>query len=401
MFKEKISSVLNNNSVYGVDIKLLGDNDIEYYIIKLQKSKNEINIIEKVQGLNFESLFDYQFNKNIPIYLNVRGKGIISKILAFEKGQTDENLIQKAIPNANNDELTFYSTIIDSEKKWINIIRTKILNNILNKFEKNDLYILKIFFHYNVLNNVIPLIDSSAVNLNNNLLIFEKQKLKETKIEHSPDKLIQIGDDKFSSNFLPSYALAFSNFNNITEFLSNQTIKNNEVEFKNRKIFQVSFKLILGFFFTSLLLNFMVFQSKSKEFNTLNQNFQINKVQLDKLERLRIDKERKSLFFNKTGLISDSKKSYYIEKLAITNVEGITWTELSINPSKSKIEKGDDIQFQINTIDLKGETKSSSNFNSWVSKLKNEEWIKSVNIKNFQKNNRADDSKFYIQIIIQ
>ena len=133
----------------------------------------------------------------------------------------------------------------------------------------------------------------------------------------------------------------------------------------------------------------------------MNGSLELKRNQINRLNQLKIEKQSKEQFFSKTDLISASNSSFYADRLALNKPDGLTWNELNINPSLGKIERGEDLEFKIKTINIDGRTESSKILDNWIASLNDEEWIKSINIKGFLKIENKNQFGFNLEILIK
>lgn len=401
MIKEKFKSFIEGSTAYGIDLKLSDSGEVDFFLTELSLKKEEVVLLQKLKGNTLEEIFSKELDNKVPVYLNVRGRGVLSKTSNHKEAEADLALLQKSLPNVRADELYFYSVPITSTQSWIQFIRKSILDEVLKKFKANGFQVVGVTLGESAVNNVIGILKDQKVVVESKELKMEEGLLSawlESEVEHSNVKL---GDEFIPSYWLFAYAVAFSHFLGITPGIQSETILLEQGEYKQRRMFGLGLKVVLAFFLCSLLINFFLFQDYSSEFNQLNDRLQLNQNQLDRLSQLKEEKENKEKFFMKTDLISASNSTFYADRLAFSKPEGIIWNALNINPAKRKIEKGEDIEFDIKTINISGITESSAVLNEWIALLKHEEWIKTINIKDFQKLERKEVSKFKLQVEVK
>jgi Tfp pilus assembly protein PilN len=400
--KEQITSFLNGNSAYGVDLIFLPNGELSYYFIELNSKKKEVEIAQKKQGDSLESFFNLDLNSQIPIYLTVRGKGVLSKKVITEPTTARNEIIRKALPNAKEDDFYFSTSQQAKDTSWVQLVRKEQVNKLFNQFKESGFSIVSVFLGYAEVERVASLLPQSQVVISSDELHFDNGQLTAVNASDKQVENVKLGDDFISANYLPSFACAFNHFiKQKNTKVASDYLLSEENEFTQKRLFSVGLKSVLAFFLVLLLSNFFFFQHYSKKDNELSEKLQINKSQLDLLSELKEEKKSKEQFFLKTDLISSSHNAFYADRLAATRPAEITWNELNINPSNSKIEKGEDIEFSIKTINLNGTTPDSRTLNSWLSILDQEPWVKSINIKGFQKEERKSFSKFNLQIEIK
>ena len=402
MLKDKFISLINGNTAYGIDIYFDATGGIKFTSVELKLTKGEVVIVQQQKGGSIEKLLALDFSKNCPVYLNFKGKGVLSKKVTSSKGDNESELLRLALPNAKVDEFCFYSEAISENEFWVHFSRKNVLDQFLNPLKELGLSVFHIQLGYTALNTIESLFHKQVVVIDSNQLIFREGSLVQIIPSEKTETQIRLGDEVLSSNVVLAYACAFCHFTESGKLkLQTTDLEFEQEEFKQKKIFSLGLKFSLGFFLLVLLINFFAFQDYSKTFAQLSQKLELNQSQLDRLKQLESEKKNKEQFFAKTDLISASNNAYYADRLAVSKPDGLSWNELNVNPPKNKIERGEDIEFNIKTIDLKGITNNSSILNEWIASLKKEEWVQSINIKGFQKQERKKSSKFNLQILVK
>lgn len=403
MLKQRFTSFINGTTSYGIDLKIEAGGNCSFSLMELALKKEEVIIVQKQQGNSLEAFFELDLNKNYPIYLNLRGKGILSKKVNPNKIDPSTELLRLALPNAKADEFYFYGEECNTKEVWVQLTRKQLLDNLLGQFKQNGFSVVNVQLELLGLNAISVLLSSQQIEIDKQRLIFENNKLQQIEgIEEVKFKTVNLGEEQLNVEYLPSYASAFIHFVDINkQTIQSETLSVEQSEFKQKKLFRFGVKLSLAFFLILLLVNFFFFQQFSDKYGELSQKLEVNRSQLDRLKKLEIEKKNKEQFFLKTDLISTSNSSYFADRLAFSKPNGIKWDELNINPSKRKIERGEEIEFNIKTIDLKGTTLSSTLLNEWILALNNEDWVKSINIKGFQKQDKKAFSKFSLQIVVE
>jgi len=400
MLKDKLLSLIEGQRSYGIDLRLTEDGIAEVFFVESSLRKDEVIITRKLKSKNLEELFSSKLEETVPIFLNIRGRGILSKKVSHQEEVSDLNLIKMALPNVKANELYFYSEKISKEHTWIQFVRKSIVDEVFRKFGNAKLNILSLTLGITELNNIVDYIGVQRVVVDSDIVEFTGGRLSGTIETSEPVGDVKLGEDLISSQWLMSYSAAFNHFVKRGVYGVQSEYTNIEkIEFINRKLFGIGLKIVLTFFLATLLLNFFLFQNFTSTYDNYYEQLQLNRSYLDRLNQLQEEKENKDKFFLKTDLVSASNSVYYADRLASSKPNGITWDELNINPSiKRKIQKGEDIEFKIKTINVSGQVESSVVLNQWIEILKNESWIKNINIKGFQIQENNQTSKFNLQI---
>lgn len=404
--KVYFNRLVNGFAAYGIDINIFSKDSVEIRLVELQLKKKELEIADKLLFKDWSSFDRYRLKEELPIYVNIRGRGILSKKLDNINSNEHENeLLLRALPNANAEDFEYYKEAISEEFVWLNLIRKDQLKHLVEKLTQRKSNLLKIYLGSNVINTVASLFKSSLVQTSGFTFEINENRLSNVEpndLTNSNTSFVDIADDRLQVDYLFSYSAACNHFissRNATS-IDSEFIKKEAEEFMHKRIFNYSIKGILGIFLIGLLINFFIFQQYSEEANQKSEQLSLNRNQLEKLALLQKEKKEKSNFFKKTDLISNSKVAFITDRLAVEKPEGIYWEQLNIHPSERKVEKGEEIIFKINSVNLKGKTESSNMLNHWIQLLKKEEWIESINILQFE-NKANSNASFQLDITLK
>ena len=402
MLREWLNRLINGKRAYGLELVLTADDEFEYQLIQTNVEKGKLKIIEKEKGKSFKELLANNWDKKLPIFLSVRGKGVLQKKIENKNDRNQEELFQKALPNAKLDDFYFQIASINEGESWLNIIRKELLDNLIKKLIQNQLHVIGIELGFLTLAKLDTLLKNEKLTIGSYQLTMDAGRLiNVTEETTSLDTLIDIGDEKIEAHWLPSFAASINFQGYQVQNLGNEFIAQEKDDFFHHRVFTLGIKTALGFFMITLLINFFLFQEYSQQHTLMSDKLAINQVQLDKLRELQDEVKRNELFFNTTDLISTSKNAFYADRLAHSRPKGVHWNELIINPPLKKIVKSEDVEFQIGQIDIKGMANSSSSLNEWIEKLEQLSWISTIDIKDYQQSEKDRLNSFFLQINIK
>ena len=129
---------------------------------------------------------------------------------------------------------------------------------------------------------------------------------------------------------------------------------------------------------------------------------QQNQGQQKKSKELEDKIGRKERFLQRSGWISDSKTSYYADRIASMTPDDVLLTSLNIYPSKTnlEIEKGNNL-FKKDTIQINGVCEDPVELNKFITNLKIIPVFNDVSLKSYQYRNEKESGTFLIETIIK
>ena len=175
-----IDRLSNNDFIKGVDsvgitLSFYSDNEYEIDFVSLRKNKKIVNILDS--KTNSKSVHDLTkvLSSKIPVSISILGKGIIHR--KFEssiiENATNKEIINNIFPNTDQDEFLVQKSPVN-DKVYISLIRKKIVEDIVNHFTSQGIFILSITIGPFALNGIISLIHDRSPN---NLLLVKNQEL--------------------------------------------------------------------------------------------------------------------------------------------------------------------------------------------------------------------------------
>jgi len=242
-------------------------------------------------------------------------------------------------------------------------------------------------------NNVF-LSQQDLISINEGIIIDITKKPTEKTINY------QLAEQTINSLEILPYANAimyFSALHTESQHLTDAVQKNKE-ELKYKLIIKQFGKVVLGFLFTLLLINYLLFDHQDKKNKELNEQFRRNEFMISKISELSSGMQQKEQFIAQNDILQKSNLYYYADRIAYLLPASITLTRLQINSLQQKIKRNKVIAYTKNTISIEGYTRQSIQVNNWIDILKQEEWVKKVSILNYQKEQGKQTGNFNFDI---
>ncbi len=394
------------NTVAGIDINILKDNEFIFQYVQLKKNKQAIIIDDQAKEIDDVETLKQRINPKDPVILNISGKGIIHRKIKNEE-LTEEETLQKVFPNASVDDFYVQQMRLDDKYLYLSVIRKKTLHEIIDLFKSHHLHILNIFLGPFAVSHIIPFIDQSQ----------EEIVLQDMKLSTNEQNIIDfqatendtistrysIGSDQVPALLLKAFSAAFSYFLDEVSVnaLNIPSLKNEKEEFTYKQIFIKAGWGVLIILFALLLGNYMVFTHYKKKQAHLSSELGRNKATLSKLESLQNELERKKQFITDKNILGKTKLSFFADRIAHTIPREIALDRLALNPLANKVKEHESIDIINNTITINGTTRNSTMLNQWIEKLKTFTWITQLDIINYKQETLHSTGEFAIEIKIK
>lgn len=400
--------IIQSKTAVGVEVILLPENAYEINVVILKKVKSILAIEKQKEGIvSFEELAQF-IDPKLPIILVLNGKGIIHRKVTFSENDTQVTLLNKVLPNANLNEFDLQQTSISSSQGFVSIIRSNILNEIIEQLKKNKLTgIAGCLLGPFVINNLLPLINTDIIS--NEQLRFSAYQLqiREQQItdvgssEEEGEEAIEIGSDSIKPKLLIAFAAALSYFLGADAGIAkSEVIDNIKEEFKQKQKFEfIGWSLLIAAF-SVLLVNYFVFNHYWTKNLGLSSTLASNQSALNRYDTLKVEFAEKKEFLQQNGLLENSRTSFYADKLAASLPSSIHWIDVNIHPVKKK-QVNDETEgffFENKSIKISGKCQRSTDLNDWMKEVKLKSWISSVTLLNYTQDNATDDGLFLIEI---
>ncbi|WNM19459.1 hypothetical protein [Flavobacterium capsici] len=387
------NKIVKFNTLQAVGI-FKDDISIRFYVLKIRKKKNSIEILEATKYDDFEFLKN-KLDSKIPILLLIDGKGVVNKKIDL-KDEKDVEWIKNL--DYSNIHFTSYST---SENQFLSFCRNHVLEEYYDMMQQNSFQIIDFYVGAIVTVLAHDFVDKSKITANENIFYFEENNLVNIiKKDENYEPLFYSVDEKSISNFhLPLYSAAI-NFYVQEEAIAKSTYKSNEKdEIIYKKAFEILGITMVVSFFCLLLVSYFSIQyfiGKNASL-TLEINYATKSYKL--ISDLENEKESKFKILNEIGASSKNFISYYNYQIARLTPSDIKFSTIEFAPLKKEIKKTDKPEFDFKTIIIKGQTIDEVSFNSWIDVLKNEKWVSKLEIISIKKD-RKNDTFFELKITI-
>lgn len=407
---------LSPKEVLGVSVTLLGADSpsISAIEVVLKKGKVEVGkVYDSIGGgaIEVANVID----KDLPIILNINGKGFIWRKVTTNTDETDAELVTKILPGAQLKDLYLQKTPINDRELFVTVVRKQLLDEVLGAFAKAGLHVIHIGFGPFAVADIVHLIESTGdggyqtIVAGDNQLVFEDGVLRDVQMGGASliaDKTVDVAGLKIQNQHLSVFALAVTYITNSDglDVPLVPTVQAEEDEFLQKTLFKTALVGVLAFFFVVLLVNFMVFSSVYKKHQELETQMGMSKSSLELYDKLKKKYDNTSAFLTKQGWMDASRSSYFADQIASTVPQDIQLTELSVFPleGRNQTDEPDSLlTFSNKEIWIKGKARKSSIVNDWMLGLKAVSWIKDVRIDLYQQEKQSSAGVFSLIVTVK
>lgn len=368
---------IKGNSIVGIHINMKSNEEWELEAVSLQRKGENISLISKFDKPNSTSEFLDSLPAHSSISLCLTGTGLLIKeVDALQL----KNGIETVLPNLRLGDFLIQEMEQGDSKALVAILRKDLLQKIIRTFQARKLHVSDIYLGPIAFKNITALFtEDKLVSCGGMELSFNNQKLiRYSKADsEAMDRFSLAGEILDSQQVLPFVSGLSTLAVNTATHLPDEIILIRK-ESLARRIIQKSAYASLGVLFFVLLLNFVQFNKYNKRQNQLNAQLSTGKNLLLKRDQLNEEVKQKTDFFVKSGLNTESRLSFYSDRIAACLSSNLQLTSIELNPVTGKKKDGKEIHFSSGMIRIEGETFFPVAFDAWVQKLKKESWLDSI-----------------------
>lgn len=374
--------------------------EIHIHALSAIRKKDEYEIEKTTASDSFEKL-SQQLPKNQHCFLNITGNQILIRLVA--PTENAKKTIASAFPNIDTSE--FYYQILETENQNIvAVCRRDFVNSIVESYRQHNIAIIGISFGFLAIQNMVSLIPDQEIplahyqlmKLKDEIISFEKTELKPGK------KVYHIEGSTVQNEYLLALAGLFSYKSLPANTSSNLVVKNQELSksFREQVFFRKGLMSAIGVLLFVLLINFLLFSSYYSELQNLTGQHQIELSQKKKYDAKLAEIKEKEKWVSNILENSNSKTSFYINRIVSILPESIALTELTYQPLERQIKTGDPIKLSENQIRISGENGDEESFSYWIKNMEEISWISEIKVADFSYKT-ASISEFTVNLSIE
>jgi Tfp pilus assembly protein PilN len=364
----------------------------------LKQSKKELNL-ESTFQIDSINEISKKVSKNQHAILVVNDKNVLSKTIESEQGDTLK-LAYKAFPNINLED--FYFEILSQKNRhFISLCRKDYVQNIIENYTKQKLYIVDVSLGNNLIGNLSGFINKNQIYSSNARIQIENNQIILIEKDSVHSENYDINGLTVSNEYVLSFSGALKTVLKNDKAKTNFTVEKERL-FKNYKQIRFfnQFLRIGGLFILGLLLiNFFFFNHYFNKVNELKQISEINQSTKNQIIRLNETVSKKQKMVDDLLKNNGSKSSLYSNTIIHSLPKSILLSEFNYQPLSKRVKADKPIELEQNSITISGKSNDSEAFSNWISQLEQENWIDKVNIIDYG-NSSSNSSDFKIKIVL-
>lgn len=320
-------------------------NQVEYTVSFYESKSGNIRLLNSYNHSFLSNEILEKLVEKSPVFLAIKGKGILEKKVHLKEGFSDEDIVKSVIPNANSQEFYVSQYALDESLYNVAISRKKNIDSILNS------------------------LISDKVNLCG--LFLGEQKIDET------FKVTLLNSKSHSDGVPKEISKNFENF---------------LFDFKSRKIVLFGLLSLLSV----LIISNLVYLYLNNKITTYDEIISNNSLVIQSEKNLKNKyADIKSLTAHIGGVNRSSHHALMVDDLLVDLPPKIDFHNLEIN---KKREDTDTLLFFESNIHILGTTNTSYTLNEWINLLKAKKWIKNIHLKSFKQEENSNFGQFEIEV---
>ena len=396
-------SYLYKSTVCAVECLFL-DSDIKFNfsIVTLKKNKIE-TLIKETSSTDLLKISQLAKKYNAPLIISITGKGVISKqvLLRENENLNTDYLVKQYFPTI--DPENFYIQFFKSKNNtgFLSLCRKDQVNNMMKEFLNSKNSPIDVFIGAFSINSLSPI----TRQLNFIYSISHQFEITEGYIQKinikENNETNTIGNLEISPQEIIPFSTAFSYLTKQNAYTSSNIELTSLMQNYQQKLkLNILLFTFVAFIFIVSVLNSVLFFNIFEEHNQLEVELNLYESKNAKITELLSNYEKKKSLIEQAGIFENKKLSVFADKIGSSLPNEIVLKELYFNPEIGETEEDSLVNFNKNQLLIKGNCNKSYILNEWINVLKNQNFIKNVNLKNFIYNSSSHLPNFILEIEI-
>ncbi|MEM9075561.1 MAG: hypothetical protein AAGC43_00915 [Bacteroidota bacterium] len=366
----------------------------------MKKKKQELTIENQWSFTVLDELFE-QLEKNVPLCLAINSNIVLSKNIHSNPSLKNHALISSAFPSLDFEKIYYHAYPL-RRHRFVSITRKDEIDGILEKLLAQNVPVLNVSLGLSPLYPLIEYIQESEVKTSNHVLDFkpEKQPVVLTKQESVAEQYYSINSIQIKNTALLAFGAILMGLLQGEHIESNTLDLSNQLrnDYKEKRFLTLFMRFSLSIVLLVLLSNFLVFSEYSSKVNEMRQEQMFSENSVDRLQQLKEDVALKETRLAKALINSNSRVSYYLDELGQSVPTTILLSNLTYQPLRKPVKKGNPIEYIEGTVNVSGITSNHKDFSNWIIHLENMEWIE--RIKTTEYDYETSKSSFFKLLIV-
>ena len=369
----------------GIDLEFVEKDKFKASLCVLKKLRAEIKQVDTQVFDSYQTLFNYlKEHTHTPIYLNLRGEGVIQHCTTDEKSPTYSKDLLQSFQSLDGLKLGAFA-------------REDFVISLIDKFKAEKLFLLGMNLGLNIA-PMLSVIKTAQIPLGKHLLSIKDAQIeiRET-LQADKEKMngfIQTVDESLSISQTCSFACALSFVSTDNENLQGlHALQENAKQHSYRHKYNTLLKASLVFMLTFLLANYVAFDHYFSKNRVLQQKIAISKTELVEVEQKKAELQTKKQFVAVNGLGARSQLAVYADQIALLLPTDTYLESLNLCPiQRSKRDK--QITFDKTHIHITAVTKNTESINNYIEQIEKSDRVARVSIASITPDHKTEQLQF-------
>ncbi len=386
------------NTFHGLEVYQL-DNIVKFHLLTMAKKKGEL-VIENSQGFDQLDELPKLAKISVPICLVYNTKGVITKQTVPKSSFGDKTAaVAQIFPGLNFENFYFQISKLN-DIAYVCVAKKQELDGYLVRLKEMKFRVTGLSMGVCSLSHIMGYLKDGSIITNTG-----KVNVKEG---HDTNLTTTYSTSTYNINGLLVKNTEILPFSAVIGFLKGErsvtsnfdmAIENLQSEFKNHRAFDILLRSSLVFILLLLLSNFLFFNFYFNKVRSSKENLVVENVNKKNLITVRervVEKEKK---VDAVLSLSNSKTSFYLDKIGLSVPKSILLTELLYQPLSKSVQESKPIELDENKIMVMGTSMNSESFSRWIIHLESFKWVESVETMDYDYENKSTSS-FKIRISV-
>jgi len=391
--KERLNQFMNQFSMFYIIGLSYEDNIETTYVLEVLSNKGEIQIVNKNRFNSLSDIIAKDLNHHYPILLHVDGDNVITK-----KIEKSDHYRKDVIFSSDIGAFYFYEYETE-EFMYVSTIRNQNIEAIKDTLNTLDRYIVHLTVGPFVLAHLSPFIKTN-ISSHHYELSFNDNMIDSFKKAETHDNAYTIDGDTILQQETPLIATLVDYLSKDSNIHSDNDVLASNIEQQKFKTWsRVAASIAISIILLMLVISHFSLKSNTAELIEKESELAISKQTLNQLDALKKEQLLKEKILKNSGVVNTDYLSIYLSDISRLIPKSIVLDKVVIKPIDRKIKPQEKITFNINQIQIYGFTKEDKAFISWIKDLRQLEWIKKIDISDYEDNAKRQN-KFSIKLAI-
>lgn len=405
---ELLSLFLKTDTVAGVKIKFLTDNNLSVSFCKIRLKKGVVTILHQEQNTSLAAL-PVVLGKRTPVVLAVEGKGVLHRKVKGAMGDSTEGLVQEIFPNIKADDLFIQRYVGNDDTAFISVARRQLILDLLETLSGHGIAVADISFGPFMASSLFSLVgaESGHFVLDDAVLhVSEGAIIEMVSAGGSAEHSFRFGEDEVSASTVVAYGAALNFFTHVCRLQKvgrwDDVVQERRKHWENEVIFKNASVAVAVFFLAVLFLNAALYFRLFTQNQTLSDDHGVNIKVVKELSALKTEVERNQSVITTAGWMRKVPVWFYADRLAATIPEGIRLTELDVYPLDEKVEREKHRKvFEYTKISVSGTCAKPMILNEWLRAVRQIQWVGKIADQTYNYKEREKNGYFNFSIIVK